>query len=98
MQQTLSARRRWHRSAAAALAVVPIFIAACEETPGEAAQHAHDTPPPAVTVAMVREQEVNESFEFVGHAEARQTVDLRARVQGFLQERRFEEGEDVRTR
>jgi membrane fusion protein (multidrug efflux system) len=50
-----------------------------------------------VTVAVVREQEVNEPFEFVGRAEARQTVDLRARVQGFLQERRFEEGEDVQT-
>jgi membrane fusion protein (multidrug efflux system) len=40
---------------------------------------------------------VNEPFEFVGRAEAPQSVDLRARVQGFLEERRFEEGEDVQT-
>jgi membrane fusion protein, multidrug efflux system len=97
MHGRTSARRRWRRSAAAALGVVPVLLAACEETPGEAAQHAHDAPPPAVTVAMVREQEVNEPFEFIGRAEARQTVDLRARVEGFLQDRRFEEGEDVET-
>ena len=97
MQGMTSARRRWRPSAAAALGVALALLAGCEEQPRVAAQQAQEAPPPAVTVAVVREQEVNEPFEFVGRAEARQTVDLRARVQGFLQERRFEEGEDVQT-
>jgi membrane fusion protein (multidrug efflux system) len=92
-----SARRRWRPSAAAALGVALAQLAGCEEQPRVAAEQPQETPPAAVTVAVVRAQEVNEPFEFVGRAEARQTVDLRARVQGFLQERRFEEGEDVQT-
>ena len=97
MQGTTSARRRWRPSAAAALGVALALLAGCEGQPRVAAQQPQETPPPAVTVAVVREQEVNEPFEFVGRAEARQTVDLRARVQGFLQERRFKEGKDVQT-
>ncbi|NIA09357.1 MAG: hypothetical protein GWP10_06425, partial [Nitrospiraceae bacterium] len=37
-------------------------------------------PPPLVTVVRVREQDVNPPTEYVGHVEAIQYVDLRARV------------------
>jgi len=53
-------------------------------------------PPPLVTVATVIEQDVNPPTEYVGHMEAVQTVDLRARVQGFLEQVKFREGSDVR--
>jgi membrane fusion protein (multidrug efflux system) len=49
-----------------------------------------------VTVAKVTEQDVNPPDEYVGHAEAVQTVDLRARIEGFLEQIEFEEGSDVR--
>ena len=54
-----------------------------------------DGPPPLVTVVAVAEQDVNPSAEYVGHVEAVQVVDLRARVEGFLEQVRFKEGSDV---
>ena len=53
-------------------------------------------PPPLVTVVAVTEQDVNPPAEYVGHMEAVQTVDLRARIQGFLEQVKFKEGSDVR--
>jgi RND family efflux transporter MFP subunit len=55
-----------------------------------------DVPPPLVTVAKVTEQDVNPPSEYVGHVQAVQTVDLRARIEGFLEQVRFREGSDVR--
>jgi len=52
-------------------------------------------PPPQVTVATVIEQDVNPPAEYVGHAEAIQSVVLRARVEGFLERVDFKEGSDV---
>ena len=52
-------------------------------------------PPPLVTVALVTEQDVNPPTEYVGHVEAIQSVDLRARVEGFLEKVNFREGSDV---
>lgn len=52
-------------------------------------------PPPLVTVATVIEQDVNPPSEYVGHVEAIQSVDLRARIEGFLEQVDFKEGSDV---
>jgi RND family efflux transporter MFP subunit len=52
-------------------------------------------PPPLVTVAKVTEQDVNPPAEYVGHVEAVQIVDLRARIEGFLEQVKFKEGSDV---
>lgn len=54
-----------------------------------------DGPPPMVTVAVVTEQDVNPPAEYVGHVEAVQTVNLRARVEGFLEQVNFKEGSNV---
>jgi len=54
-----------------------------------------EVPPPLVTVATVTEQDVNPPAEYVGHVEAVQTVDLRARIEGFLEQVKFKEGSDV---
>jgi membrane fusion protein (multidrug efflux system) len=74
--------------------VVLVACAGCteRETPD---QQEGPPPPPVVAVAVVGMQEVNEPFEFVGRMEALQAVDVRARVQGFLEQRRFEEGDVV---
>lgn len=53
--------------------------------------------PPAVTVAVVREREVNPPRSFVGRVEAVQAVDLRPRVEGVLQQQLFKEGGDVKS-
>ncbi len=51
-------------------------------------------PPPAlpVTVAEVTTQDVPVSSEHVGTTEASKTVEVRARVQGFIESRDFDEG------
>ncbi|MCF7990575.1 MAG: efflux RND transporter periplasmic adaptor subunit [Thiohalocapsa sp.] len=48
--------------------------------------------PPAVGVIEVTASAVNPYVEFVGKTRAAETVALRARVTGFLEERSFEEG------
>jgi RND family efflux transporter MFP subunit len=50
---------------------------------------------PLVTVATVKIENINPPAEYIGHVEAIQTVDLRARVEGFLEQINFNEGENV---
>lgn len=55
------------------------------------------TPPPAPSVIVVEtaERDVTPQFEYPGRAEAVKSVDIRARVEGFLESRDFREGADV---
>ena len=50
---------------------------------------------PSVVVAPVERREVTPSFLHVGRVEAAETVNLVARVEGFLERRTFREGGDV---
>ena len=50
---------------------------------------------PLVKVAPVTIQDVNPPAEYIGHVEAIQAVDLRARVEGFLEQINFREGDNV---
>jgi RND family efflux transporter MFP subunit len=52
-------------------------------------------PPPEVTVAQPVTRNVADSIEFVGTTRATATVDLRSRVNGYLQEIKFDDGADV---
>jgi RND family efflux transporter MFP subunit len=52
-------------------------------------------PPPEVTVAHPLEREVADSIEFVGTTQATATVELRARVNGYLEKIQFEDGANV---
>jgi membrane fusion protein (multidrug efflux system) len=71
-----------------------MLLAGCgdqqEQAPAAAA------PPPAVAVVEVKPQDVTPSAQFVGRVVAIDTVDLRARVVGFLEQRLFTEGQDVK--
>jgi len=53
-------------------------------------------PPPAVTVVKVTAAEIKPATTFTGRIEAKNKVDLRARVDGFLEKRLFTEGADVK--
>lgn len=68
---------------------VLVLAAACRAEPGTEAPSA---PPPSVTVAPVQRTELPDERERVGQVQALEDVELRARVSGFLEERRFEEG------
>lgn len=51
--------------------------------------------PSAVTVALPTKKQVVEWDEYSGRLEARETVDIRARVAGYLDQIHFQEGKDV---
>lgn len=53
-------------------------------------------PPPDVTVASPVQREVTEYLEFSGITQPMETVEIRARVKGFLKEKHFTEGAEVK--
>ena len=53
-------------------------------------------PAPAVGVRPAVLKGVNQSFEFVGRIKAMEKVEIRARVEGFLEKVLFREGQDVK--
>src|ERR1700758_1502263 len=54
-------------------------------------------PPPAVSVTPVVSRQVTETGDFVGRVTAIDKVDIGARVAGFIEERLFTEGQQVKT-
>ncbi len=71
------------------------LLTACDDKP--AAQNAAPPPPAAVGVVEVTPRDVAREFEFVGRVAAIDKVDLRARVEGFLEQRHFTEGAAVKS-
>ena len=64
---------------------------------GPSLTYAQDqTLPPSVVVAPIESRDVTPSFSFVGRVEAVDRVDLRARVQGYIEKRHFREGGEVK--
>ncbi|HJS32807.1 MAG TPA: efflux RND transporter periplasmic adaptor subunit, partial [Alphaproteobacteria bacterium] len=86
-----SRRRAPHLILAIALAA---GLAACEDAPKSTQQTAG--PPPAVGVVAVERREMSIGVDFTGRVEAIDKVELRARVQGFLDKRQFTEGQTVK--
>ncbi|MDQ0327102.1 membrane fusion protein (multidrug efflux system) [Rhodopseudomonas julia] len=82
-------RRTFPMRAALALALVlsPAPLLA-QGAPGAGA-------PPAVNVEQVKLGDVTEQQVFTGRIEAAESVEIRARVQGYLGPRQFEEGAEV---
>jgi len=72
---------------------IALMAAACG---GEGAKPVTAGPPPAVTVVKVVAEEVKPTASFTGRVEAINKVDLRARVDGFLEKRLFTEGSTVK--
>ncbi|KFI23081.1 efflux RND transporter periplasmic adaptor subunit [Nitrosococcus oceani] len=50
------------------------------------------TPPPSVMVSEVHKRDITPTLELLGRVEARDEVALRARIEGVLEQRNFEEG------
>ncbi|HVN38410.1 MAG TPA: efflux RND transporter periplasmic adaptor subunit [Myxococcota bacterium] len=77
--------------AALGVAVAALLAVAC----GRGNQYA-PPPPPEVTVGHPVEQDVTIHGEFTGHTVAIATLDIRARVQGYLESVNFEPGARVK--
>ncbi|GBE42537.1 Efflux pump periplasmic linker BepF [bacterium BMS3Bbin10] len=71
-------------------------LAACEDRDSAQQGARAGRPAPAVTVTPVISKPVAASVDFIGQAEAFQSVDLRARVTGFLLKQAFKEGAAVK--
>ena len=79
----------------AAIALGAVFlVAGCGDS--KQANPSAAAPPPAVTVVKVAAVEIKPATTFTGRIEAKNKVDLRARVDGFLEKRLFTEGADVK--
>jgi RND family efflux transporter MFP subunit len=71
--------------------VVGVLLLGCAEP-----NQYQPPPPPSVSVSQPIQRTVEQFFEETGTTEAVETVLVRARVTGFLQEKRFEAGADVK--
>jgi multidrug efflux system membrane fusion protein len=88
----METRDYWFYTAALALIVALVALAGCSKP------HAQPAAPaaPPVSVAAALEQEVVETVDFPGRIEAVESVEVRARVNGYLQAVRFRPGAQVR--
>jgi membrane fusion protein, multidrug efflux system len=71
-----------------------LLVAGCGD--GKQASPAASAPPPAVTVVKVSAAEIKPATTFTGRIEGKEKVELRARVEGFLEKRLFVEGANVK--
>src|SRR5271166_307416 len=76
------------------LGLAPSLLTGCDEQKPSAAAAAAK---PAVGVRAATMKGVAQSFVFVGHIKAVNKVDVRARVEGFLEKVLFREGQTVKT-
>jgi len=87
--------RRLTFAAATSALVAAISLATYSRDPTPEA-HAAPSPAPEVPVAVVVVREVTDMSEFTGHLAAAKTVEVRARVPGFVQSVHFAEGSVVK--
>jgi multidrug efflux system membrane fusion protein len=71
-----------------------LALSACEKP--QAAQESAAPPPPKISVAEVLQHPINEWDEVTGRLEAPQSVVIRSRVSGYIDQVAFEEGALVR--
>jgi membrane fusion protein, multidrug efflux system len=88
-------KSRWIAGAAVVVLVIAagagwLFYGNAAKSPPAAAAQA---PPPAVGVRPATMKGVSQSFEFVGRVKAIEKVEVRARVEGFLERVLFREGD-----
>jgi membrane fusion protein, multidrug efflux system len=90
-------RSRWIAAAAVVLVAVAVGAWFLFGNQSKAPQAAAAPPPaPAVGVRPAAMKGVSQSFEFVGRIKATDKVEVRARVEGFLDKVLFREGQDVK--
>jgi membrane fusion protein (multidrug efflux system) len=74
---------------------LPLVLAGCGEEAGQQAANEAAKQAPTVEVTAAETQPVEQLATFVGRVVAIDKVELLARVEGFLKERKFTEGHDV---
>src|SRR5215813_2196452 len=86
-----------HRSLLRFLALaIPFSAAMLVSTGCERGQSQKPPPAPSVTVAPVEQKEIVEWDEFTGRTQPVESVEVRPRVSGYIQEVRFQSGQLVK--
>jgi RND family efflux transporter MFP subunit len=84
------------RAFALVLAIgVPAALAGCDQQ-GQANPQAAGPPPPGVVVSKPIQREIVEWDEYTGRFDAVETVEVRARVSGYLDEIHYKDGQTVK--
>lgn len=78
------------------VAGLALALVGCDEGEAQSSATAPAAPPPAVTVATVTGRDVTPTSTFTARVEAVDSVDLRARVPGYLERQLFREGAEVK--
>ena len=78
---------------AASLLLLALLLSGCGQNPGAAAP---PPPPPVVTVATPVKRTIVDQDEYVGRFVAVDSVEVRARVSGYLEKVHFEDGQIVK--
>jgi multidrug efflux system membrane fusion protein len=86
-------RRKYRLSGGIALALAGTLLASCGQNPP---QQQAAPPPPAVTVAAPIERTITDHDEYVGRFVAVDSVEIRARVSGYLDKIHFKDGQMVK--
>lgn len=85
---------------AGAVCVIALLAAGlavgCKPTHADGPSPGAAPPPPLVTVARPAVYPVQNYYDYNGHLEAVETVEIRARVKGFLEKVFFKEGDEVK--
>jgi RND family efflux transporter MFP subunit len=85
---------RFLQPGGAVVVMAALALGACDDGGGD--DHAEAAlPPPPVTVAKPLVMPITEWYEFTGRFQATESVDVRARVSGYLEEIRFDDGQIV---
>jgi membrane fusion protein (multidrug efflux system) len=84
-----------NRSSPLKIMVVFLFSFLIPFVAGASAREGQNAPPPLVEVETVSARDINPPSEYVGHVEPIQSVDIRARVEGFLEKVNYSEGDYI---
>ncbi len=84
------------RAGALAAVVVSAAVAGCDQGGTTQAQPQKGPPPPGVTASKPLQREIVEWDEYTGRFDAVETVEIRARVSGYLTEVHFKDGQAVK--
>ncbi len=83
---------RSHAVCLSALSVYALLLSGCKSEAPAAAP----SPPPEVTASQPVAREITDQLTFTGRTDSPQTVDIRARVSGYLEKIHFEDGQEVK--
>jgi RND family efflux transporter MFP subunit len=86
----------WRACGALAAAALAVTVAGCDQGQPQASQQKVGQPAPVVSVAKPVQREIIEWDEYTGRFDAAETVEIRTRVSGYLNEVRFKDGQMVK--